>query len=90
MADATFQAPDLSTFARLDALSLQAAGQFFLEPDPAVLLVTIRRHRCEAGGHVWRQDTRRAAAPRARLSCGGLRWALTALVCQHLTVEVNR
>ncbi len=35
---------------------------------------------------MWRQDTSKAAQPRARLSLGGLRWALTALVCQHLTV----
>ena len=45
---------------------------------PTVLLVTIRRYRCESCGHVWRQDTSKAAEPRARLSRGGLRWALTA------------
>lgn len=28
----------------------------------------------------------RAAQPRSKLSRGGLRWALEALVCQHLTV----
>jgi transposase len=125
MADSTFQAPDLTTFARLDTLGLQVTGQF-LEPDravlacrvldhdatcgrcgqhgrlrdsttrrlahepfgwrPTILLVTVRRYRCESCGHVWRQDTSKAAQPRARLSRGGLRWALTALVCQHLTV----
>jgi transposase len=35
---------------------------------------------------VWRQDTARAAEPRARLSRRGLRWALEAIVVQHLTV----
>jgi transposase len=35
---------------------------------------------------VWRQDTSRAAEPRAKLSRRGLRWALEAIVCQHLTV----
>ncbi len=53
---------------------------------PTILLVTVRRYRCESCAHVWRQDTSAAAEPRARLSRGGLRWALTALVCQHLTV----
>jgi hypothetical protein len=37
-------------------------------------------------GHVWRQDTSRAAGPRAKLSRAALRWALEAVVCQHLTV----
>ncbi|MEV0149161.1 MULTISPECIES: ISL3 family transposase [unclassified Nonomuraea] len=50
------------------------------------LLVTIRRHRCSNCGHVWRQDTTKAAEPRAKLSRRGLRWALEAIVCQHLTV----
>ena len=33
---------------------------------PTTLLVTIRRYRCTGCGHVWRQDTSRAAEPRAR------------------------
>jgi transposase len=53
---------------------------------PTTLLVTVRRYRCSGCGHVWRQDTTRAAEPRARLSRRALRWALEALVCQHLTV----
>src|SRR6476619_2555316 len=53
---------------------------------PTVLLVTVRRYRCDGCGHVWRQDTGRAAQPRARLSRGALRWALEGIVCQHLTV----
>jgi hypothetical protein len=35
---------------------------------------------------VWRQDTSRAAEPRARLSCRGLAWALEAIACQHLSI----
>jgi len=61
---------------------------------PTVLEVTIRRYRCTGCGHVWRQDTTRAAEPRARLSRRALRWALEGLVVQHLTVariaEVSR
>jgi rubredoxin len=53
---------------------------------PTTLLVTVRRYRCSGCGHVWRQDTTKAAEPRARLSRRALRWALEALVCQHLTV----
>lgn len=53
---------------------------------PTTLLVTVRRYRCSGCGHVWRQDTSKAAEPRARLSRRGLRWALEGIVCQHLTV----
>ena len=53
---------------------------------PTTLLVTVRRYRCADCGHVWRQDTSRAAEPRAKLSRAALRWALEALVVQHLTV----
>jgi len=53
---------------------------------PTLLLVTVRRYRCDGCGHVWRQDTSRAAEPRAKLSRGALRWALEGIVCQHLTV----
>jgi transposase len=53
---------------------------------PTTLVVTVRRYRCDACGHVWRQDTSKAAGPRAKLSRAGLRWALEAIVCQHLTV----
>ncbi len=53
---------------------------------PTTLEVTVRRYRCTGCGQVWRQDTSRAAEPRAKLSRQGLRWALEALVCQHLTV----
>jgi transposase len=53
---------------------------------PTVLEIVVRRYRCSGCGHVWRQDTSRAAEPRARLSRRGLRWALEAIVVQHLTV----
>ena len=125
MPDATFACPDLTTFARLDELGLEAVGQR-LEPDravlacrvvepdqwcrrcgcegaprdtvtrelaheplgwrPTTLVVTIRRYRCAHCGHVWRQDTSKAAEPRAKLSRRGLRWALEAIVLKHLTV----
>jgi len=53
---------------------------------PTTLEVTIRRYRCTGCRHVWRQDTTKAAEPRAKLSRRGLRWALEGIVCQHLTV----
>jgi transposase len=53
---------------------------------PTTLLVSVRRYRCTGCGHVWRQDTTRAAEPRAKLSRRGLRWALEAIVIAHLTV----
>ena len=53
---------------------------------PTILEVAIRRYRCRGCGHVWRQDTTAAAAPRSKLSRRGLRWALEGIVVQHLTV----
>jgi transposase len=53
---------------------------------PTTLLVTVRRYRCAGCAHVWRQDTSKMAEPRAALSRRGLRWALEAIVCQHLSV----
>jgi transposase len=53
---------------------------------PTTLEVVVRRYRCTACGHVWRQDTTKAAEPRAKLSRRGLRWALEGIVVQHLTV----
>jgi len=53
---------------------------------PTTLLVRLCRYRCSGCGHVWRQDTSKAAEPRAKLTRGGLRWALSAILCQHLTV----
>ncbi|MDQ1292821.1 MAG: hypothetical protein QG608_701 [Actinomycetota bacterium] len=53
---------------------------------PTTLLVTVRRYRCTGCGHVWRQDTSRAAGPRAKLSRRALRWALEAIVVAHLSM----
>lgn len=46
----------------------------------------MRRYKCSECGHVWRQDTSTAAAPRAKLTKRGLRWALEGIVVQHLSV----
>ena len=53
---------------------------------PTTLLLTVHRYRCTDRGHLWRQDTSRAAGPRAKLSRRAPRWALDGLVVQHLTV----
>ena len=53
---------------------------------PTVLEVRLRRFRCPGCAHVWRQDADAAAEPRGRLSRRAVRWALEALVVQHLTV----
>jgi transposase len=53
---------------------------------PTTLIVTVRRYKCTGCTRVWRQDTSAAAEPRAKLSRGGLRWALEGIVVQHLTV----
>ena len=126
MFNATFAAPCLTTFCRLDELGLEAVGQH-LDADraviecrvvdddpwcrkcgaegvprdtvvrrlahepfghrPTVLLVRVRRYRCAHCGKTWRQDTSKAATPRAKISRGGLSWALTAIVVDHLTVS---
>ncbi|WP_024476406.1 ISL3 family transposase [Arthrobacter sp. CAL618] len=54
---------------------------------PTTLLVRVRRYQCLGCRRVWRQDTSKAAPPRAKISHGGLRWALTGLVVDHLTVS---
>ncbi|HWJ66270.1 MAG TPA: ISL3 family transposase [Nocardioides sp.] len=53
---------------------------------PTTLEVVVRRYKCSGCGHVWRQDTSRAAEPRAKLTRTGLRWALEGIVVQHLTM----
>lgn len=53
---------------------------------PTTLLVRVRRYQCTGCGHVWRQDTTKAAAPRAKISRHGLRWGLEGLVVAHLTI----
>jgi len=54
---------------------------------PTTLIIRVRRYWCSGCGRLWRQDTRQAAEPRSKLSRGGLRWALTALVIDHLTIS---
>lgn len=51
-----------------------------------VLQVPVRRYRCAHCGRTWRQDTSAPAPRRAKISRGGLGWALTAIVVDHLTV----
>ena len=53
---------------------------------PTTLLVRVRRYRCTVCAHFWSQDTSAAAEPRAKVSRGGLAWALRALVVDHLSV----
>jgi transposase len=53
---------------------------------PTTLIITVNRYRCAGCEHVWRQDASAAAEPRAKLSRRALRWALEAIVCQHLSV----
>ena len=53
---------------------------------PTTLQVTVGRYACDGCGRVWRQDMTAAADPRAKISRGGVSWALEGIVCQHLTV----
>ena len=53
---------------------------------PTTLLVRIRRYKCGGCGRSWREDLTAAAPERAKLSRRGMRWALEALVIDHLTV----
>lgn len=54
---------------------------------PTTLLIRVRRYRCSGCGRTWRQDTSRAASPRAKISRGGVGWALAGVVIDHLTVS---
>jgi transposase len=54
---------------------------------PTTLLVRVRRYRCTGCGHVWRQDTSKAAPARAKISRGGLAWGLAGIVLDHLSVS---
>ncbi len=53
---------------------------------PTTLLVRVRRYRCAHCLRTWRQDTTKAA-PRAKISRGGMSWSLKAIVVDHLTVS---
>ena len=54
---------------------------------PTTLLVRVRRYKCSECGRSWREDLTAAAPERAKLSRRGMRWALEALVLDHLTVS---
>ena len=54
---------------------------------PTTLLIRVRRYRCSPCGRFWTDDLRAAADPRAKVSRGGLAWALRALVLDHLSVS---
>jgi len=126
MPHATFAAPDLTTFCRLNELGLVAVSQKLtprraviecrvLDSDPwcrgcgeegvvrdsvprrlahepfghrpTMLLVRVRRYRCPRCLRVWREDTTQVAPPRAKISRGGLLWALRAIVIDHLSMS---
>jgi transposase len=53
---------------------------------PTILAVRVRRYRCMECGHVWRQDTTAAAAPRAKLSRHAVLWALKSVVMDRLSI----
>lgn len=53
---------------------------------PTTLLLRVRRWSCECG-NFWQEDSSSAAPERAKLSHGAIRWALTAIVLDHLSVS---
>ncbi len=53
------------------------------------LLVRVRRYACVGCGRSWREDLTQVAPARAKLSHGGMRWALEAIVLDHLTVSLG-
>jgi len=53
---------------------------------PTILQMRVRRYRCTGCGHVWRQDTSSAAAPRAKLSRHAVLWALKSVVLDRLSI----
>lgn len=61
---------------------------------PTTLLVRSKRYRCIECGHVWRQDTSRAARPRTKLSRrgrgrGGLDTANVAVLAEAKRALIN-
>jgi transposase len=53
---------------------------------PTILHVRVCRYRCTGCGRVWRQDTTKAAAPRAKLSTHAVLWALKSVVVDRLSI----
>lgn len=126
MPHASFVAPDLTTFCRLDELGLVAIAQKLSpglaliecrvpDPDPwgrgcgeerllrdsvprrvahepfghrpSALLLRVHREWCPRCLSVRHEDTTAAALPRAKISGGGLTWALRAIVLDHLSMS---
>jgi transposase len=56
---------------------------------PTALLIRVRRYRCAWCQRTWRQDTSLTAVSRSMISHGGLRWALSGIAVDHLTVPVS-
>lgn len=54
---------------------------------PTTLLLRIRRWRCVSCQCFWLENTSSAAPPRSKLSFGAIRWALAAIVVDHLSVS---
>lgn len=54
---------------------------------PTTLLVRVRRWKCQSCHHFWREDSSSAAPSRSKLSYGAIRWALNAIVIDHLAVS---
>ena len=54
---------------------------------PTTLLVRVRRYRCSGCGRTWRKAMTVAAEPRAKISRGGVRWALKGIVLDPLSVS---
>lgn len=53
---------------------------------PTTLWVRVRRYRCSDCARVWRQDTSKAAAPRAKLSRHAVLWALKSVVIDRMSL----
>lgn len=54
---------------------------------PTTLVIRVRRYTCPGCGSSWREDITAAAPERAKLSRGGIRWALETLVINHLAIS---
>jgi transposase len=52
---------------------------------PTTLLIWNRRYRCSHRVRMWRQDRNLTPVPRAKDSHGGLRWALSGVIADHLS-----
>jgi transposase len=53
---------------------------------PTVLLVRVRRFRCQNCKRVWREDLSKVAAPRSKLTRQAVLWAVKSVVVDRLTI----